>query len=169
MAWLPLPPFLSFERRYHMPMYPRDRLLAFLAKIANEPGPDLEPRDWLEYYLDKIAENGGGGGDATDYVVFMHDYNTGEVKYESTIDLKDLDASKKVNFYIADTDFTEPAFWGLAVPCCSVSYGAGYGNVSAIMIQAESTSFSAMTFTWEITNNQPVLTFSDSRYTLTGA
>lgn len=45
-----------------MPMYPRDRLLAFLAKIANEPGPDLEPRNWLEYYLDKIAENGGGGG-----------------------------------------------------------------------------------------------------------
>lgn len=45
-----------------MPMYPRDRLLAFLAKIANETGPDLEPRNWLEYYLDKIAENGGGGG-----------------------------------------------------------------------------------------------------------
>ena len=45
-----------------MPMYPRDRLLAFLAKIAGETGPDLEPRDWLEYYLDKIAENGGSSG-----------------------------------------------------------------------------------------------------------
>ena len=97
----------------------------------------------------------------------MHDYNTGEVKYESSIELTDLDASKKVNFYIADTDFTVQGFWGNAFPCCTVSYDTGYGSVSAINILPGNNYFTVLNFAWEIVNNQPVLTFRDSTYALT--
>lgn len=46
-------------------MRPTTRFLAWLAKIAGEDTPELEPRTQLEYYLEKIAEavaEGGGGG-----------------------------------------------------------------------------------------------------------
>lgn len=63
-----------------MVLFPETRFEAFLAKIAGESGPDLEPitrmeaflddiadgennlepRTRLEYWLQKIAENGGG-------------------------------------------------------------------------------------------------------------
>lgn len=65
-----------------MVLVPETRFEAFLAKIAGETGPDLEPitrieaflddiadgennlepRTRIEYWLQKIAENGGGGG-----------------------------------------------------------------------------------------------------------
>jgi hypothetical protein len=77
-----LPPFLLFERRITMVLVPETRFEAFLAKIAGEEGPDLEPitrteaflddiagaghdlepRTRIEYWLQKIAENAGGGG-----------------------------------------------------------------------------------------------------------
>lgn len=47
-------------------MRPTTRFLAWLAKIAGEDTPELEPRTPVEYYLEKIAEavaEGGGGGD----------------------------------------------------------------------------------------------------------
>lgn len=37
-------------------MKPTTRLLAWLAKIAGSDGPKIEPRDQLEYYLDRIAD-----------------------------------------------------------------------------------------------------------------
>lgn len=46
-------------------MRPTTRFLAWLAKIAGEDTPELEPRTPVEYYLEKIAEavaEGGGGG-----------------------------------------------------------------------------------------------------------
>lgn len=45
-----------------MAVKPLNRLQAFLAKIAGEPGPDVTPRNVTEYYLDKIADSGSGGG-----------------------------------------------------------------------------------------------------------
>lgn len=44
-------------------MKPRTRLNKFLAKIAGVYDGDLAPRTETEYYLDQIAEGGGGGGD----------------------------------------------------------------------------------------------------------
>jgi hypothetical protein len=37
-------------------VHPTTRLLAFIARIAGEPAPELEPQDQLEYWLVKIAE-----------------------------------------------------------------------------------------------------------------
>lgn len=44
-------------------MEPTTRLLAWLAKIAGEDVGELEPRDKLEYYLNKIAERLNGGSE----------------------------------------------------------------------------------------------------------
>lgn len=41
---------------------PRTRLAKFLAKIAGLYEGDITPRTDVEKYLDRIAENGGGGG-----------------------------------------------------------------------------------------------------------
>lgn len=102
-----------------MPMYPRDRLLAFLAKIANEPGPDLEPRDWLEYYLDKIAENGGGGGGAG--VMFANlTYVGGEFAYRLDKTYSEMLAAIQAGTLVIIVDRTEQtAFFPVALTAVS--------------------------------------------------
>jgi hypothetical protein len=47
-------------------MRPKTRLENFLAKIAGSPdAKELEPETRIEYFLNDIAENGGGSGDST--------------------------------------------------------------------------------------------------------
>lgn len=54
--WRGCPCRLFFTWKEVYIMHPTTRLLAFLARIAGESAPELEPQDQLEYWLVKIAE-----------------------------------------------------------------------------------------------------------------
>ena len=55
---------------------PKTREEHYLAKIAGEDVTIPEPKTRQEHYLKEIAENGGGGGGALEFVEFSYDGET---------------------------------------------------------------------------------------------
>lgn len=90
-------------------MKPLTRIENFLAKIAGNPAAnaEMQPRTRKEYFLNEIAENGGGGGGSgssgTMVVQFDSDNDRFEATWQEVHDA--MTDGKTVKFVYAESDY----------------------------------------------------------------
>lgn len=128
---------------------------------------DIITEQKLNHIEDGIAAVGSsGGGGGVDYVLFIHDYKTGNLDYISSIPLDQIDGTTRIDFFITEAAEGDP-IWGSASPCTLVSAYATGGNVCTVQISPNTSTMLVKGVSWEIVHGEVTnLSYSDAFYSM---